>query len=65
MELQVNNKHLNNCMLDSGAGENMISLKVMRQLGLDTTRPYRNVFGIESKAIPTHDVVDNVKILIS
>jgi hypothetical protein len=62
MALQVNNKRLNNCMLDSGAGANMMSLKVMRQLGLETTRPYRNVCGIESRAIPTHGVVENVKV---
>ena len=29
MSLLVNNKCLNNCMLDSGAGANMMSLKVM------------------------------------
>jgi hypothetical protein len=34
---------LNNCMLDSGASENVISLNVMKQLGLKTTRPYGNV----------------------
>jgi hypothetical protein len=62
MALQVNNKLLNNCMLDSGAGANMMSLKVMRQLGLETTRPYRNVCRIESRAIPTHGVVENVKV---
>jgi hypothetical protein len=38
MALQVNNKLLKNCTLDSGAGANMMSLKVMRQLGLETTR---------------------------
>jgi len=30
MSLQVNNKRMKNCMLDSGAGENMMSLKVMK-----------------------------------
>jgi hypothetical protein len=62
MSLQMNNKCLNNCMLDSGAGANMMSLKVMEQLGLKTTRPYRNVCGFESRAIPTHGVVENVEV---
>jgi hypothetical protein len=61
MLLHVNNKHLNNYMLDSGACVNMMSLKVMKQLGLKTTKPYRNVCGFESKAIPTHGVIKNVK----
>jgi len=65
MSLQVNNKLLNNCMIDSGVGENMMSLKVMRQLCLKTTRPYMNVFGIESRVIPTHGVVENVKVCLT
>jgi hypothetical protein len=36
-------------MLDSGASENVMSLKFMRQLGLKTTRPYGKVCGIDSK----------------
>jgi hypothetical protein len=62
MTLMMNNKSLNNCMLDTGAGANMMSLKVMQQMGLKVTRPYRNVCGFESKAIPTHGVVENVEV---
>jgi hypothetical protein len=57
------NKHLNNYMLDSGACVNMMSLKVMKQLGLKTKKPYRNVCGFESRAIPTHGVLKNVKVM--
>jgi hypothetical protein len=49
-------------MLDTGVGANMMSLKVMQQMGLKVTRPYRNVCGFESKAIPTHGVVENVEV---
>jgi hypothetical protein len=35
--LVLNNKSLNNCMLDSGVGANMMSLKVMQQIGLKVT----------------------------
>jgi hypothetical protein len=52
-------------MLDSGVSANMISLKVMRKLGLEITRPYKNVCGIESRAIPTHGVIDNVKVFLA
>jgi hypothetical protein len=62
MSLYVNNKLLNNCNLDSGVGANIMSLKVMRQLGLETTRPYKNVCEIESRDIPTHGVVQKVKV---
>jgi hypothetical protein len=62
MTLTMNNKNLNNCMLDTGVGANMMSLKVMQQVGLKVTRPYMNVCGFESKAIPTHGVVENVEV---
>jgi hypothetical protein len=37
LSLGMNGLHLNNCMLDSGASTNVMSLKVMEQLGLKTT----------------------------
>jgi hypothetical protein len=64
MTLLINNKCLNNCMLDSGASANMMSLKVMEQLGLQVTRPYRNVCGFESRSIPTHGVIENVEVCL-
>jgi hypothetical protein len=64
MTLLINNKCLNNYMLDSGAGANMMSLKVMEQLGLKVTRPYRNVCGFESRAITTHGVIENVEVCL-
>jgi hypothetical protein len=62
MTLTMNNKYLNNCMLDTGAGANMMSLKVMQQMGLKITKPYRHVCGFESKAIPTHGVIENIEV---
>jgi hypothetical protein len=62
--LLMNNKCLNNCMLDSGAGANMMSLKFMEQLGLKVTRPYKNLCGFESRTIPTHGVIENVEVCL-
>jgi hypothetical protein len=64
MTLLMNNKSLNNCMLDSRAGANMMSLKVMQQLVLKVTRPYKNVCGFESKSIPTNGVVEIVEVCL-
>jgi hypothetical protein len=64
MTLTMNNKNLNNCMLDTGVGANMMSLKVVQQMGLKVTRPYRNVCGFKSKEIPTHRVVENVEVCL-
>ena len=62
MTLAMNNKYLNNCMLDTGVGANMMSLKVMQQMGLKVTGPYRNVCVFESKSIPTHGVIENIEV---
>jgi hypothetical protein len=64
MTLIMNNKSLNNYMLDIGAGANIMPFKVMQRLGLKVTRPYRNECGFESKSIPTHGVVENVEICL-
>jgi hypothetical protein len=42
----------------------MMSLKVMQQFRLKVTRPYRNVCGFESRAIPTHGVIENVEVCL-
>jgi hypothetical protein len=52
---------LNNYMLYSGASTNVMSLKVMKQLGLKTTRPYGNVCGIDSKKVKVLRVCEDIE----
>jgi hypothetical protein len=47
LSLGISGLRLNNCMLNSRDSKNMMFLKVMRHLGLRTTRPYGNVCGID------------------
>ena len=42
---------LHNCMLDSGASHNLMPLAVMEQLGLQITRPYKDLYSFESKRV--------------
>jgi hypothetical protein len=51
ISLGMKGLYLNNCMFDLGASANVISLKVMKHLGLKTTQPYGNVCGIDSKKV--------------
>jgi hypothetical protein len=64
LSLGVNDLHLNNYMLDSRASKNVISLKVMKQLGLKTTRPYGNVCGIDSKNVKFLRVCEDVEVFL-
>ena len=51
ISLIANNKLLHNCMLDSGASLNIMTRKVMEQMGLTISRPYQNVCVMDSREI--------------
>lgn len=42
---------LHNCMYESSASSNVITKKVMNQLNLKVTRPYRNVCAMDSREV--------------
>jgi hypothetical protein len=48
-------------MIDFGASTNVISLKVMKHLGLKTNRPYVNVCGIDSKKFKVYGLIEDVE----
>ena len=60
----VNSLCLNNCMLDFRASTNVMSLKVMEQLGLKKTRPYGNVFGIDSWRVEVLGVCEDIELFL-
>jgi hypothetical protein len=51
-----------NCMFDLGAYNNVTPLKVMKQLGLEITRSYRNICGIDSRAILMHGIIQDLEL---
>jgi hypothetical protein len=60
--LGINGFPLSNCMLDFGASTNVMPLKVMKQLGLQTNRPYGNVCGIDSKRDEDYSLIEDLKV---
>jgi hypothetical protein len=64
ISLGVNGLRLNNCMLDSGASTNVTSLKVMKQIGLETTHPYGNVCDIDSKKVKVYCLIEYVEVYL-
>jgi hypothetical protein len=52
-------------MLDYGAFTNVMPLKIMNQLGLKTTRPYRNVCSIDSIEIKVYGLIEDLKVLLA
>ena len=42
---------MNNTMLDSGASHNMMPKIIMENLGLDITRPYKDLYSFDSRKV--------------
>ena len=42
---------LHNCMLDSGASHHLMPLSVMKELNLQITKPYRDLYSFDSKRV--------------
>ena len=51
VSLVIHDLLLHNCMLDSGASHNLLPLSVMEQLGLQITRPYKDLYSFDSKRV--------------
>jgi hypothetical protein len=64
LSLDMNGLRLNNCMHDSGASANVMPLKVIKQLGLKTTRPYDNDCGIDSRRVEVLGVCEDVEVFL-
>jgi hypothetical protein len=62
VSLVVTDWILHNCMMDTGAGMNVMSLEVANKMGLKTSRPYRNVCAFDSQEIPTIGVIKDLQV---
>jgi hypothetical protein len=51
VSLKIHDMNLHNAMLDSGASHNLMPKVVMDQLGLDVTRPYKDLFSFDSRKV--------------
>jgi hypothetical protein len=51
VRLKVHDMTLHNAMIDSGASHNLIPKVIMDELGLDITRPYKDLFSFDSRKV--------------
>jgi hypothetical protein len=51
ISLNVHDKILHNCLVDSGASHNVMPQVVMEELGLEITKPYQNLYYFDSKKV--------------
>ena len=51
ISLNIHDKVLHNCLLDSGASHNLMPKVVMDELGLNITKPYHDFFSFDSRKV--------------
>jgi hypothetical protein len=51
ISLTVHDHLLHNCMLDSRASHNVMPKAIMERLGLEITRPYRDLYSFDSRKV--------------
>ena len=49
--LNIHNSILHNAMLDSGVSHNLMPMIIMDKLGLEVTRPYKDLFSFDSSKV--------------
>jgi hypothetical protein len=62
LSLLVDDFILHNCMLDSGATSNVMTKKVMEQLNLRVSRPYHNIYAMDSWTIEVHGLIKGLQV---
>ena len=51
ISLDIHDKILHNCLLDSGASHNLMPKVVMDEIGLSITKPYHDLFSFDSRKV--------------
>jgi hypothetical protein len=51
ISLNIHDKTMHNAKLDSGASHNFMSKAIMEILGLDITRPYKDLYSFDSSKL--------------
>jgi hypothetical protein len=63
--LNVHDKILHNCLLDSGASHNLMPKAVMDDLGLEVTKPYQAIFSFDSRKVRCLGLIKDLVINLS
>jgi hypothetical protein len=65
ISLNIHDKILHNCLMDSGASHNVMPKVVMEELGLDITRPYHDLYSFDSKKVKCLGLMKDVVVTLS
>ena len=65
ISLLVHDLLLHNCMFDSGASHNLMPLSVMKQLNLQVTKPYRDLYYFDSNKVKCIRVIKDMVVSLA
>nr|QHR90275.1 hypothetical protein Q903MT_gene4298 [Picea sitchensis] len=65
ISLNIHDKMLHNCLLDSGASHNLMPKKVMDELGLEITKPYHDLYSLDSKRVKCLGVIKDLVVSLT
>jgi hypothetical protein len=58
--LNIHNKVLHNCLMDSGASHNLMPKTVMEELGLEVTKAYHDLYSFDSRRVQCLGVIKDL-----
>ena len=65
VSLNIHEKILHNAMLDSGASHNLMPKVVMESLGLEITKPYKDLYSFDSSRVKCLGLIKDLCINLS
>jgi hypothetical protein len=63
--LNVHDRLLHNCMLDSGASHNVMPKAIMDRLGLEITRPYGDLYSFDSRRVKCLGMIKDLVVTLA
>lgn len=65
LSLNIHDKFLHNCLLDSGASHNLMPKRVMNGLGLHITKEYHDLYTFDSKRVKPIGVIKDLVVSLT
>jgi ribonuclease HI len=62
--LNIHDKVLHNCLMDSGASHNIMPKTVMEELGLEVTRAYHDLYSFDSRRVQCLGVIKDLVVTL-
>jgi hypothetical protein len=63
--LNVHDQLLHSCMLDSRASHNVMPKTIMDRLGLEITRPYRDLYSFDSRRVKCMGMIKDLVVTLA